>query len=186
MNKEIKNYVIFDLEATCYDRNEDKPKGFVNEIIEIGAVKLDKNGNEIGRYSKFSKPLLFPTISEFCNSLTTITQEDIDSADNLREVLIDFLEWVGDNSMLVSWGHYDKSQMNNDLNRNGLNHLLSSLDNHISIKHIHGEMNGNKRGFGMGRALRMEGLELDGIHHRGIDDAINITKIFKKVYLKKQ
>jgi len=31
---------------------------------------------------------------------------------------------------------------------------------------------------GMKAALSYEGIELDGTHHRGIDDARNITKIF--------
>jgi inhibitor of KinA sporulation pathway (predicted exonuclease) len=32
----------------------------------------------------------------------------------------------------------------------------------------------------MGGALKMEGIILEGTHHRGIDDAINIAKIFRK------
>ncbi|MNV83539.1 hypothetical protein D3C71_1773530 [compost metagenome] len=33
---------------------------------------------------------------------------------------------------------------------------------------------------GMSAALRKFGLKLEGTHHRGIDDAKNITKIFIK------
>jgi inhibitor of KinA sporulation pathway (predicted exonuclease) len=77
----MKKYVIFDLEATCYDRSSDEtiPDGFRNEIIEIGAVMLDENGLEISRFGKFAKPLTFPTLSKFCTKLTTITQEDVDN-----------------------------------------------------------------------------------------------------------
>jgi len=32
----------------------------------------------------------------------------------------------------------------------------------------------------MGGALKMEGIKLEGTHHRGIDDATNIAKIFRK------
>ncbi len=38
----------------------------------------------------------------------------------------------------------------------------------------------------MGGALKMEKLTLDGTHHRGIDDARNIAKIFKTNILKWQ
>lgn len=34
----------------------------------------------------------------------------------------------------------------------------------------------------MNGALKKEGLKLDGTHHRGIDDARNITKIFKAYF----
>ncbi|WP_255512454.1 hypothetical protein [Flagellimonas sp. S3867] len=34
----------------------------------------------------------------------------------------------------------------------------------------------------MRRALNREGLNLEGTHHRGIDDARNISKIFKAYF----
>ncbi|WP_331281309.1 hypothetical protein [Paenibacillus sp. UNC451MF] len=56
------------------------------------------------------------------------------------------------------------------------------LKNHISIKHQHGKMIGRERGVGMERALHMLKLPLEGTHHRGIDDARNIAKIFAKIF----
>jgi 3'-5' exoribonuclease 1 len=34
----------------------------------------------------------------------------------------------------------------------------------------------------MKNALELEGLKLDGTHHRGIDDARNIAKVFIKYF----
>lgn len=42
--------------------------------------------------------------------------------------------------------------------------------------------NDRKRGVGMERALSMLELPLEGTHHRGIDDAKNIAKIFVKIF----
>ncbi|OMG46548.1 hypothetical protein BK140_26615 [Paenibacillus macerans] len=39
---------------------------------------------------------------------------------------------------------------------------------------------GTEKGVGMERALKMLDLPLDGTHHRGIDDAKNISKIFRQ------
>lgn len=180
MNK----FVIFDLEATCYDGNrsdETKPENFDNEIIEIGAIMLDHNGKEISRFSRFAKPKLFPKISNFCNELTTITQEDIDNAEPLEIVLEKFLIWA-ENAILISWGMYDRNQIKKDLSRNNLHDLTLDIDQrHFSLKHLHGKWNNLRRGgIGMNGALKMEGLSLEGTHHRGIDDAINIAKIFRK------
>ena len=50
------NYIIMDLEwNNTYCK---KKKGFMNEIIEIGAVKLDSDLNIIDSYSVFVKPQL--------------------------------------------------------------------------------------------------------------------------------
>ena len=181
--KKKKEYVIFDLEATCYNRGDNKPDGFKNEIIEIGAIKLDELGNEIDRFSKFAKPKLFPFISDFCNELTTIKQEDIDNADPLRTVLIDFMEWAID-ADLISWGYYDAKQLISDLSINDIDdekYKLKIENNHYSLKHLYAAWNGLRRkGIGMKKALNIENIKLSGTHHRGIDDAENIVKIFKK------
>ena len=175
-----KEFVVVDLEATCYNSEVGRPIDFVNEIIEIGAVKLDSTGKEISRFGKFAKPLKFPVISKFCNELTTITQDDIDYADNLSDVLVEFFEWC-DGAKLVSWGNYDRSQLTKDLIANDLEYLLDGLEGHQSLKHLHGQWNNLRRGgIGVSGALRFEKLTFDGQPHRGIDDAINIAKIFRK------
>jgi 3'-5' exoribonuclease 1 len=179
----MKKFVIFDLEATCYEdgRKDDiKPYGFDNEIIEIGAVMVDSNGIEITRFQSFAKPKLYPLLSNFCKELTTIKQEDVDGADDLSDVLIRFIKWC-DGSTLVSWGFYDKSQLTKDLIKNDLEYLLGNIEDHKSLKHLYTQWkNIPRKGVGVSRALRMEGLKFEGTPHRGIDDAINITNIFVK------
>jgi 3'-5' exoribonuclease 1 len=177
-----KTFIVFDLEATCYDRadtSETKPAGFQNEIIEIGAVKLDQDGNQIDVFSHFLKPKKFKHISNFCTSLTTIVQSDVDNAEPAEEVLNDFFEWAGD-AMFVSWGHYDRNQLRDDLKLNKMDVDFITEDNHRSLKHLHAEWNKLKKGMGLGGAIKFEKLTFDGTPHRGIDDAINIAKIFRK------
>jgi len=180
-NMKRKEFVIVDLEATCYDNKDTtKPTDFRNEIIEIGAVKLDETGKEIDRFGKFARPLKHPVISKFCNELTTITQEDIDYADELGDVLVQFFDWCN-GATLVSWGFYDRSQLEKDLIANDLEYLLENIEGHQSLKHLHGEWNKlRKGGIGLGGAIKFEKLTFDGQPHRGIDDAINIANIFRK------
>ncbi|MEX0315618.1 MAG: exonuclease domain-containing protein [Allomuricauda sp.] len=171
------NYVILDLEATCWEeRNPNKQ----NEIIEIGALKIDGNGKQIGEFSEFVKPKLNPELSEFCKELTTIEQVDIDSADTYEVVIKRFKEWINLNKpyVLCSWGYYDKNQFAKDCDLHGLD--KSWLASHISLKHQYAEINKLKKSAGMRKALNRERLGLEGTHHRGIDDARNTAKIFKK------
>jgi inhibitor of KinA sporulation pathway (predicted exonuclease) len=174
-----KNYVIFDLEATCYDKGEQAPDGFQNEIIEIGAVKLNENGEIIDKFSKFTKPLLFPQLSKFCTDLTSITQEDVDNAEPLKDIIKEFIKWKG-NDPLISWGGYDKTQLIRDLVSNDLENLVEDINPHYNFKFFYSKWNLLKKGVGMKKALNRENINLIGTHHRGIDDAINISEIFIK------
>lgn len=185
-----KKFIVVDLEATCWNKEDkNKPVGFRNEIIEIGAVKCDADGNIIDEFDLFLKPKKHPIISEFCTTLTTIRQSDIDSAIDAKSGLTKFLEWSFghffqdiDNVKFVSWGHYDKRQFRDDLQLNGIDKNVINDDNHYSLKHLHSEWNklNYPKGVGLGSACKFEKITFEGQAHRGIDDAKNIAKIFKK------
>jgi len=175
------NYILLDLEATCW---RERGNGKVGETIEIGAVKINENGDEVDRFNEFIKPINNPHLSDFCTELTTITQEYIDSSDTYNIVIKRFQNWINlDNDyLLCSWGFYDRTQFSKDCILHDLD--IEWLENHISIKHQYSNIKHSKKKFGMSKALKLEGFKLDGTHHRGIDDAINISKIFVK-YLDK-
>lgn len=172
-------FVVFDLEATCEDKNIN-PR-FINEIIEIGAVKINEKGIIVDKFSKFAKPYDNVKLTDFCTNLTTIKQEDIDKAEDLSDVLIQFYEWSF-NCTLLSWGGYDMRQLSRDIKNQFIHDIIDVTDmenRHIDLKRWYAKKKKIKP-TGMFYALKHEKLELTGTHHRGIDDAFNISKIFLK------
>jgi len=178
----MKHYIIFDLEATCI---EDRAVQFTNEIIEIGAVKLDENLNQIDTFQTFIRPTINPVLSEFCITLTTIQQQDVENGEGFDEALQRFASWMmvdTDEVMLLSWGHYDKKQILNEAKMKGYDgEIYQLLDDHRSLKHDFAKMK-KIRACGMQKALALLQIEQIGTHHRGIDDALNIAEIFKVIY----
>ena len=68
------HHIICDLEATCW-AEERRPERM--EIIEIGAVKLaSPAGPVLGEFDALVRPVLEPTLSDFCRELTGIRQID--------------------------------------------------------------------------------------------------------------
>lgn len=171
----MKKLLIIDLESTCYERGKE-PKGFVSEIIEIGAVVLDGETFEtIEEYQCFIKPTVYPTLSEFCKELTTITQEEVEGGLSISQAVKEIGELQSKHEAIFSsWGYYDKKQFQQVCKHFGISYPFGP--SHISLKHEHGNFFG-ERPMGMGKALRKHKLPLDGTHHRGIDDARNIAKI---------
>ena len=169
------NYIIFDLEATCWEK---RSSGQQNEIIEIGALKFNEKGEKLDEFCAFIRPKLNPILSPFCISLTKIQQSDVDEAASFPQVIEDFKNWIGEDYLLCSWGLYDRNQLKFDCKIHERD--SSWVEKHISLKHQHPEVRGIGKRMGMKRALEIEGFELEGTHHRGIDDARNISKIFLK------
>lgn len=166
-------HIIFDLEATCWAHRI--PMNDM-EIIEIGAVKLNEDFSFIGEFSSFVKPIINPVLSDFCKKLTTIKQTDVDAAEDFKIVFPKFLNWIGNETFtLHSWGIYDIKQITIDCVRHNL-FFPESFKNHINLKQRFSAEYKIKP-CGMHNALNKLGFNLDGVHHRGIDDAKNIAKI---------
>jgi 3'-5' exoribonuclease 1 len=171
-------YIVFDLEATCWKERGHKRQ---SEIIEIGAVMVDPKGEVLGEFAEFVKPLVHPELSWFCKKLTHIRQEDVDGAALYPEVIGRFQKWIGVGEheyWLCSWGFYDRRQLTQDSRLHQLD--TEWLKPHISVKHQYAELHPPMKPTGMSRALKREQMTLDGTHHRGIDDARNISKIFRR------
>lgn len=168
-------YIIFDLEATCW---QDRRASEQMETIEIGAVEVDENGVAQNEFGCFVRPFAHPKLSEFCTQLTSITQSEVDGAESFAQAFARFVAWVEASDepfALVSWGAYDPRQLQTDCARSGVEYP-ATFWRHINLKKVFGAAQGVKPP-GMKRALEMLGLPLEGTHHRGIDDARNIAAI---------
>ena len=171
-------YIIYDLEATCWEK---RPDGFINEIIEIGAVKLDEFGDVLSEFDAFIRPKIHPVLSPFCQSLTSISQIEVNRAEQFPRVVEDFMDWIdieSDDYWLCSWGEYDKSQLIKDCELHDFG--TDWLNFHVNLKAQYQQFKRLKQPIGLKKAVEREGFEFTGIHHRGISDAQNLAKIFVK------
>ena len=171
---DYENLMIVDLEATCCNRNS-IPRNQM-EIIEIGAVMVERESlTVVSEFQTFVKPVRHSELTEFCRELTTITQDEVDSAPEFTDAVTTFAEWYEDYSDAVfcSWGDYDRKQFNQDCEFHGIEFPVKA--DHVNIKKLFSENLGLRRNYGMAGALRYCGLSLNGTHHRGIDDARNMA-----------
>ncbi len=108
------NYIIFDLEwnnAYSYVK-----KGFMNEIIEIGAVKLNENLDIVDTFKQLVLPKFTKKLSGRCKSLTNITNEEIrENGIPFPDAIRDFSRWSrGDGSVFMSWSNSDLYVLTNN------------------------------------------------------------------------
>lgn len=172
------NFIVFDLEATCWTGN---PSDMQSEIIEIGAYRLNEFGEVRAKFNRFVRPVVNPTLSDFCRELTTIQQVDVNRAQTFPDVVEEFQEWgriFEEDYLLCSWGGYDRRMLINDCKLHRLDYDWA--DQHINLKEQYKKINHLRESIGMQRAIQREGMTFTGVPHRGISDAENLTKIFLK------
>lgn len=174
-------FLIVDVEATCWET----PRETQSEIIEIGAVAVDWTGSALDEFQTFVRPILNPELSDFCMDLTHITQADVDGAPPLPEALARFKPWAKPLGPMTftSWGDYDRKQLVRDCALHRVPYPLPGR--HINLKKAFARIH-HRKPMGMSRALKLVGIELQGTHHRGIDDARNIARILAHILQAKQ
>lgn len=86
-----------------------KTGGFINEIIEIGAVKLNKDFEETDRFSSVIKPYYSKKLNPYVKKLTHITENELKDAKAFASVIEDFTAWCKDKKDVVflSWSDTD-------------------------------------------------------------------------------
>lgn len=168
--------IICDLEATCWPTKEESARN-TSEIIEIGVVLLNLRTRQIEKSQGIIVKPVQSKVSEFCTQLTTLTQEQCDAGieyDKAYDILID--EYDSLNTPWISYGDYDRTMFERQSARWSVPTPMSK--SHVNIKLLYTLMSKEHKALGMDRALKALNIPLVGTHHRGIDDALNITKIF--------
>lgn len=167
------------MEASCW---LGRPPHGINEVIEIGAVKVNDYNEVESIFSKFIKPTVNPILSDFCTRLTSITQTDVDRSKTFPFIIQEFMDWIGieEDFVLISWGKYDKQQLIQDCELHKME--TEWLEHHFNLKPAYRALKDLKDEPGLKKAVKLEGFEFTGIHHRAISDAENTAKIFIKYF----
>lgn len=99
------NYVVLDLEWNgTYSRRRKK---YINEIIDIGAAKLDSNLNIVDRYSMLITPQIGKTLNKYVQELTHISIDELESAHHTFTHALSRFNEFAENSVILTWGTTD-------------------------------------------------------------------------------
>ncbi|MEE1652602.1 MULTISPECIES: 3'-5' exonuclease [Brachymonas] len=168
--------LVIDLEATC----EEHQSGIADmEIIEVGACWATPDGTVRDTFQRFVRPVQKPLLSNFCRELTRISQQDVDTAACWPEVAAELADFASLHAVpepiWASWGQYDARQILRDCQQHQTPHPLAGWQ-HLNLKAAFAQRRGIRQ-TGMGTALQLVGLVLEGQHHRALADAMNTAKL---------
>jgi len=86
--------ICIDFEATCFDIPTHK-KRKLQEIIEFPAVLLNlETGIIESEFHQYVRPVEIPILSDYCTNLTGISQEMVQEAKTIQEVMEEFRIWI--------------------------------------------------------------------------------------------
>jgi inhibitor of KinA sporulation pathway (predicted exonuclease) len=181
MADRLDQILVIDVESTCW-RGE-PPPGQYHEIIEIGLCTLDiASAQRLENRCILVRPER-STVSSYCTSLTTLTQEDVDGGIPLDEACRILQQGYHSKERLwASYGDYDRRQFERNCR---LRHVPYPFGpGHINVKSLFAIAHNLSREIPLDKAMEALGFPLEGTHHRGADDAWNIARILGDLLLR--
>lgn len=180
--KKLKELIVIDLEATSWE-NEDgsktPPDGMRNDIIEIGAVKLNTQTGKISQKTSYIVKPRNSTVSSFITKLTTLTQEDVNKGIPFRDACNKLKKEFGTkNKVWCAWGDYDRIHFQRDCEFYNAQYPFGVT--FINAKTLFSLVYGLPKELGLRAAMEYLGLEFKGTQHRGHDDAYNTARVLWK------
>lgn len=177
------NYIVFDLEWNqCPKGKARENPRMPFEIIEIGAIKLDENRKEIGRFSEMVRPLVYPTLHYRTKEITSLDQNQLRRSRTFCPVVRDFLKWCGDDCKFVTWGNLDLTELQQNMDYYRLANpfpkplFYCDLQKMFSILYFDG-----KSRMALEEAVEYLNIPKDIEFHRAFDDTYYTAEVMKKM-----
>ncbi len=107
------HHIVLDFEMNPVPKENAYAHEFLREeIIEIGAVKIDSSLQVVDRFNAMVRPEYCGSVSTSISSLTGIYTSDVAKADVFEAVLADFSRWIGsERARVYSWSNNDFIQL---------------------------------------------------------------------------
>lgn len=176
------NYIVFDLEwnQCCGGRNNENPR-MPFEIIEIGAVKLDKKFNIIDTYSSIIKPKIYKKLQPHIRSILNYDERTLRKGRPFDMVCREFIKWCGADYTFCTWGSMDLNYLQNNMDYYYMKSLASPLK-FYNIQQIYADTKAENNAIvKLERAVSHLNIKSDRPFHSAVNDAYYTGMVLKEI-----
>lgn len=179
------NHIFVDFEMNPIDKKHKEARQIcTHEIIEIGAVMLDENDEEIAAFKRYVKPAYSTEINKKCRELTGITTEMVQDAPAFEEALLEFIIWCmdgGEPFEIYAWSENDLLQLTGEMRLKGIelvDELAYIVEHWNDFQKNFCDLLGLYKPISLEKAVGSIGKEFAGKIHDALWDARNTACIY--------
>ena len=155
-----------------------------DEIIEIGAIKLNPQFEEIGRLTCLVKPELHSFIDPKITKLTGIRTEDVENAVPFETAIEMLSDWIGPaKNRVYSWSDNDLWQLVDECNAKGVD-FPENMYRWMDLQKVFQRVIGypHRQCMALSYAANMLRIDFDKSHaHRAIYDTEATAEILRRL-----
>ena len=176
--------IFIDLEMNTTDTRLVRRKKLKNEVIEIGAVRMDDAFHPLDRFRIFVRPQYNGVIERKIYKLTGISNGAVSDAVSLPEALDALEAWCGsDGYEIYAWSTSDLCQLRKECGFKGIDSVfLDEMVQWHDFQEDFRQMLGEKNILSLSNAMHRAGLEPEGSLHDASWDAYNSARLMETAY----
>ena len=169
---------VVDLEMNPVSREFREVRRKLNEeVIEIGAVRLDENFQQEAEFQCYVKPEYGP-IKKHITSLTGITQAMVADKKTYAACFQDFVDWVGEEeTKIYSWSMSDIKQLRSECRYKPDFDIEWLNARWVDLQQEFDDRLGLHNSLALKHALGAMDHKFEGTQHTALADAINTSAI---------
>lgn len=153
-----------------------------NEIIEIGAIKLDNYMKPLDEFKAYIKPSVIPVLNPKISEITNITEEDLEKGLSFQEGLEKLSELIDEGDIICSWAKDDIIEIINNAIYYKYDNL-NWLKNYLDLQEYSTKILAKKKSLSLKNALEELKIRVDNNKlHDALNDAIYTAEVFKRIY----
>ncbi|WP_066895609.1 3'-5' exonuclease [Clostridium nigeriense] len=153
-----------------------------NEIIEIGAIKLDNYMKPLEEFKTYIKPSAIPILNPKISEITNITEEDLKEGLTFQEGIENLSKLINEGDIICSWAKDDIIEIINNAMYYGYNNL-NWLKNYLDLQEYSTKILAKKKSLSLKNALEELKIKVDNNKlHDALNDAIYTSEVFKRIY----
>lgn len=173
------NYIIMDLEWNQSNTGTEKEvRELPFEIIEIGAIKLNKDHKMIDEFSELIKPVVYKEMHHITRKLIHLQIEELEKGRPFPEVMGQFLNWCGEDYMFCTWGPLDLTELQRNIRFYGMKPLCDRPMAFLDVQKLFSIVyEDSKTRRALEYAVDFLEMEKDIPFHRAFSDAYYTAKI---------
>ncbi len=173
------DYIVFDLEwnqSASGKKYANKKLPF--EIIEIGAVKLNSDMQETGRFNELVKPRVYKNINRITGNIVHLDMEQLKKARGFESVMRDFLKFCGEDYIFCTWGNLDLIELQRNIKFYHMPPLSEEPIRFLDVQKLFAlQFEGKKSQHTLEYAVDLCSIQKDIPFHRAFADAYYTAKV---------
>jgi len=173
------NYIVFDLEWNQSNTGkEPEVSELPFEIIDIGAIRLDEECNMIGEYNQLVKPKVYNQMHHITSKIINLHMQDLQRGKPFTEVIKDFLDFSGEDSIFCTWGPLDLFELQRNMKFYGINPINNGPVKFLDIQKLYSiAFEDGKSRRALEYAVDALNIDKDIPFHRAFSDAYYTAKV---------